>query len=97
MSGPVPSPSIKGMIGSSGIASPPFVRVMAVPVVGAFVVVKVGIRSRPRLDVSGCSQKLWKSLWKSSARLAVAPHHCEHFSGLHHHGATALVATNATL
>ena len=43
MSGPVPSPSMNGMIGSSGTTSRPFLRVIAVPLVGGFRIVNVGI------------------------------------------------------
>src|SRR5262249_39340228 len=43
MSGPVPSPSIKGIMGLSGTTSRPFCREMAVPVAGGFTVVKVVI------------------------------------------------------
>jgi hypothetical protein len=43
MSGPVPSPSMKGMIGSSGTTSLPSRRAIAVPVDGALMVVKLGI------------------------------------------------------
>ena len=74
MSGPVPSPSMKGMIGSSGTTSRPLLRVMAVPVVGAFRIEKFGIRSRPRFGVTGSSQKLWKSLWKTPVVSPFAPH-----------------------
>ena len=74
MSGPVPSPSMKGMIGLSGTTSRPLFLVMAVPVVGAFRIEKFGIRSRPRFGVTRSSQKLWKSLWKTPARSPFAPH-----------------------
>jgi hypothetical protein len=40
MSGPVPSPSMNGMIGLSGTTSWPFFREIAAPVVGGLSVVK---------------------------------------------------------
>jgi hypothetical protein len=43
MSGPVPSPSMKGMIGSSGTIRRPPLRVIAVPAVGALSVLNVGM------------------------------------------------------
>ena len=43
MSAPVPSPSMKGMIGSSGTTSALFLRAIAVPLVGGLSVVKFGI------------------------------------------------------
>src|SRR6185503_16900760 len=43
MSGPVPSPSIKGIIGLSGTTRRPLFREMAVPDDGGLTVVKVGI------------------------------------------------------
>src|SRR3954464_11680233 len=67
------------MIGSSGTTRRPLFRVMAVPVVGVFKIEKFGIRSRPRSGVTGCSQKLWKSLWKTSAGPSLRPHQIEAF------------------
>src|SRR5215213_9604575 len=90
MSGPVPSPSIKGIMGSSGTASRPFLRVIAVPLVGGLRIVKVGIssfRSHHRRAVRRSSQKLWKRLWKSDAVTHVAPRQSAVSSGLHHDGA----------
>src|SRR5439155_21528665 len=66
-------PSTYGTIGSSGTTIRPPFRVMGVPSVGAFRIVKFGIRSRPRFRVSGSTQKLWKSLWKTRPRHAIAP------------------------
>ena len=43
MSRPIPSPSMKGMIGSSGTISRPCFREIDVPLVGAFSAVKLGM------------------------------------------------------
>src|SRR6188472_743501 len=70
MSGPVPSPSMNGMIGSSGTCSFVSRRVIAVPFDGGVSEVKLGIvvpesfRSGPPNAAGGSQQKLWKTLWK---------------------------------
>src|SRR4051794_13953899 len=76
------------MIGSSGTTSRPPFFVMAVPVVGDFRIEKFGIRSRPRFGVTGSSQDLWKSLWKTPLQSPFAPHQIGSLSGLHHDGAS---------
>src|SRR5882762_2248998 len=62
------------MIGSSGTTRRPPFRVMAVPLAGDLRIEKFGIRSRPRFGVTGSSQNLWKSLWKTQAPAPFAPH-----------------------
>src|SRR5262245_11412360 len=92
MSGPVPSPSMNGMIGSSGTTSRSFCRVMAVPVFGGVSDVKFGIdpfRSDYRPPNTGFPQRLWKTLWKRSVVYTAVRHQPECFSTLHHGRALA--------
>ncbi len=73
MSGPVPSPSMNGMMGWSGTFSPSCFRVIASPpiaIVSPSLVrsqSRIAFRSRPFHGVTSSSQKLWKSVWKSAA------------------------------
>src|SRR6185312_4764428 len=86
MSGPVPSPSMNGMIGLSGTESCPFLRVMGAPSFGTF------IRSLPFEPARRFTQKLWKSLWKSSSSYRGVTLQLECFSELHHSRARAQCA-----
>src|SRR5262245_37252743 len=67
MSGPVPSPSMNGMMGLSGTVSRPCCRVMGAPSAGGLRVVDIDlVRSDPFAHAERFNRKLWKSLWKSS-------------------------------
>src|SRR5713101_4873882 len=98
MSGPVPSPSMNGMIGSSGTTSCPFLREIGVPLVGGFSEVKFGIvfwsghlAARGRFP-----RTLWKSLWKRHRVYVVVMRSSECFSGLHHSRASRHVGRHQT-
>src|SRR3954468_1126930 len=70
ISGPVPSPSMNGMIGLSGTTSLPSIRLMGAPLVGGVVVANELIVFSwplghfPR-GAARFTQELWKTLWKS--------------------------------
>src|SRR5262249_19630429 len=88
MSGPVPSPSMNGMIGSSGTVSCPWRWVIAVPDGGVsedeLDMSDDAVRSGPPEEVARFAQKLWKSLWKRSDVYRVVTHPLECFCRLHY-------------
>ena len=103
MSGPVPSPSMNGMMGSSGTTRRPSFRVMAVPGSGGFESRKSGIsgiRSRhPSRRYRMFTETVEKFVENSgSARAHRAASNPAVSSGLHHDGARtdALCAFEST-
>ena len=91
MSGPVPSPSMNGMIGSSGTTSWPFCREIAVPVVGGVaheLACFLGqVPCRPRRFPRSCG----KLCGKASQFTSLSRGSFECFSGLHHGRASQTV------
>src|SRR5258706_9845943 len=85
MSAPVPSPSMKGMIGSSGTTSTLFLRVIAVPLVGGLSVVKFGIfLGQVTCGTRKISANTVENSVEKASRYAAVMWSSECFSDLHH-------------